>query len=64
MTNKSIIQDHVKKFAHKKSYGFIYIFFLLNQSRKPAFWETFVQVKTLQLELDLEQQTGSKLRKE
>ena len=53
----------LKKFAHKKSYGFIY-FFLLNQSRKPAFWETFVQVKTLQLELDLEQQTGSKLRKE
>ena len=42
----------------------LHIFFLLNQSRKPAFWETFVQVKTLQLELDLEQQTGSKLRKE
>ena len=28
MTNKSIIQDHVKKFAHKKSYGFTYIFFI------------------------------------
>ena len=38
--------------------------FLLNQNRKPALWETYVQVKMLQLELDVEQQTGSKLRKE
>ena len=62
MTNKSIMRDHAKKFAHKKMYGFTY--FLLNQNRKPAVWETYVWVKTLQLELDLEQQTGSKLRKE
>lgn len=34
MTNKSIMWDHAKKFAHKKMYGFTY--FLLNQNRKPA----------------------------
>ena len=30
----------------------------------PAFWENCMQVKNQQLELDLEQQTGSKLEKE
>ena len=30
----------------------------------PASWETFMQVKKQQLELDMEQQTGSKLGKE
>ena len=27
---------------------------------KPAFWETYMQVRKQQLELDMEQQTGSK----
>ena len=30
----------------------------------PAFWEIYIQVKKQQLELDIEQQTGSKLGKE
>ena len=34
------------------------------QSILPASWETFLQVKRQQLELDMEQCTGSKLRKE
>ena len=34
------------------------------QSTLPAFWETCVQVKKQQLELNMEQQTGSKLGKE
>ena len=29
-----------------------------------ASWETYMQVQKQQLELDMEQQTGSKLRKE
>ena len=33
------------------------------QTTLPASWETCVQVKKLQLALDMEQQTGSKLRK-
>ena len=34
------------------------------QTTLPASWETYMQVKKQQLELDMEQQTGSKLRKE
>ena len=34
------------------------------QTTLPAFWEICMQVKKQQLELDMEQQTGSKLRKE
>ena len=34
------------------------------QTTLPASWETFMQVKKQQLELDMEQQTGSKLGKE
>ena len=30
------------------------------QSTWPAFWETYMQVRKQQLELDMEQQTGSK----
>ena len=30
----------------------------------PASWETYMQVRKQQLELDMEQQTGSKLEKE
>ena len=30
------------------------------QTTLPAYWETFMQVKKQQLELDMEQQTGSK----
>ena len=30
----------------------------------PAYWETSIQVKKQQLDLDMEQQTGSKLGKE
>ena len=33
------------------------------QTISPAFWETCMQVKKKQLELDMEQQTGFKLRK-
>ena len=33
------------------------------QTTLPASWETFMQVKKQQLELDMEQQTGSKLGK-
>ena len=34
------------------------------QTTLSAFWETYIQVKKQQLELDMEQQTGSKLGKE
>ena len=34
------------------------------QTISPASWETCMQVKKQQLELDMEQLTGSKLRKE
>ena len=34
------------------------------QTTLPASWEIWMQVKKQQLELDMEQQTGSKLRKE
>ena len=34
------------------------------QATLPASWETCIQVKKQQLELDMEQQTGSKLEKE
>ena len=34
------------------------------QTTLPAFWEICIQVKKQQLELDMEQQTGSKSRKE
>ena len=34
------------------------------QSTWPAFWEIYMQVKKQQLELDMEQQTGSKSGKE
>ena len=35
-----------------------------HQTTLPAFWEMCIQVKKQQLELDMEQQTGSKLGKE
>ena len=34
------------------------------QTTLPASWEIYMQVKKQQLELDMEQQTGSKLGKE
>ena len=34
------------------------------QTTWPAFWKTYMHVKKQQLKLDMEQQTGSKLRKE
>ena len=34
------------------------------QTTLPAFWESYVPVKKQQLELDIKQQTGSKLGKE
>ena len=34
------------------------------QTTWPVFWETYMQVRRKQLELDMEQQTGSKLGKE
>ena len=34
------------------------------QTTLPASWETYMQVRKQQLELDMEQQTGSKLGKE
>ena len=34
------------------------------QTTLPAFWEMCMQVKKQQLELDMEQQTGSKLGKD
>ena len=34
------------------------------QTTLPAFWEIYVPVKKQQLELDIKQQTGSKLGKE
>ena len=37
---------------------------LTYQTTWPASWETYMQVRKQQLELDMEQQTGSKLRKE
>ena len=33
------------------------------QATSPASWETYMQVRKQQLELDMEQQTGSKLGK-
>ena len=35
-----------------------------DETTLPASWETYMQVKKQQLEPDMEQQTGSKLRKE
>ena len=34
------------------------------QTTQPASWETYMQVKKQQLELDMDQQTGSKQEKE
>ena len=34
------------------------------QTTWPASWETYMQIRKQQLELDMEQQTGFKLRKE
>ena len=34
------------------------------QATLPASWETYMQVRKQQLEMDMEQQTGSKLGKE
>ena len=34
--------------------------FLLLHNRQPASWETYMQVRKQQLELGMEQQTGSK----
>ena len=34
------------------------------QTTWPASWETYMQVRKQQLEVDMEQQTGSKLEKE
>ena len=45
---------HCGKFKKKREY----------QTTLPASWEICVQVKKQQLELDVEQQTGSKLGKE
>ena len=39
-------------------------FLVLDQTILPASWEIFMQVRKKQLELDMEQQTGSKLEKE
>ena len=47
--------------------GLIYFFFFKRweyQTTLPASWETCMQVKKQQLELDMEQQIGSKLGKE
>ena len=37
---------------------------MIAQTTFPASWETYIQVKKQQLELDMEQQSGSKLGKE
>ena len=37
---------------------------MIYQTALPASWETCIQVKKQQLELDMEQRTGSKLGKE
>ena len=36
----------------------------LYQTTSPASWETYMQARKQQLELDMEQQTGSKQEKE
>ena len=36
----------------------------LNQTTLPSSWQTYMQVKKQKLELDMEQQIGSKLEKE
>ena len=44
-----------------KTFSKVYpIKFLLLHNRQPAFWETYMQVRKQQLELGMEQQTGSK----
>ena len=48
--------DHNKLWKFFKSWEY--------QTTWPASWEIYVQVKKHQLELDMEQQTGSKLGKE
>ena len=48
------IRTNCGKFLRRQDY----------QTTLPAFWETCIQVKKQQLELDMEQQTGSKLGKE
>ena len=43
--------DHKKLFKNSERYG---------NTRPPASWEIYMQVRKQQLELDMEQQTGSK----
>ena len=56
--------DHAKPFDcedHKKLWKILREWEY--QTTLPASWETFMQVKKQQLELDMEKQTGSKLEK-
>ena len=48
------IKTNCRKFFKRREY----------QTTWPASWETYMQVKKQQLELDMEQQTGSKQEKE
>ena len=43
--------------------GYNKLWNILQETTWPASWEIYMQVKKQQLELDMEQQTGSKLRK-
>ena len=54
----SVIKNHITKNCGKFLERWEY------QTTLPASWETCMQVKKQQLELDMEQQTGSKLGKE
>ena len=53
---KPLTMDHNKLWKFWKSWKY--------QTTWPASWEIYMQVRKQQLELDMEQQTGSKLGKE
>ena len=52
LTSQSLCVDHNKLFKILKEMGY--------QTTWPASWETYMQVRKQQSDLDMEQQTGSK----
>ena len=61
------VTDYAKAFAcvdHNKLWKILQENSWEYQTMLPASWEIYMQVKKQQLELDMEQQTGSKLGKE
>ena len=56
--NRNVFRTH-KKFL-KQLEEVVYSTYLMIPNYSPTSWETYMQVRKQQLELDMEQQTGSK----